>query len=484
MDDTATPGPDDDRTEELSVPIEGGDDADVAALVAERDQLRAEVDELSAQPRPSRWTNRLRRLTAGAMVFLFALSFLDAGVGIWLRRTTLNNDVWEERVVPIGEDPAVQQALATYTTDQLMTTIDPQTYIEDALPERASILAVPLASAVRTYVGDKVDAFFASDRFEQLWRAAAIKSHAEAVALLRGEKTNITATDDSIQINLIPIIDEVLATITKEAPGLVGSDATLPDVTVEDVPDAARERLSKALGVDLDDDFGTLTIYDGGTLKSAQDAVALLDRLVILSLVLTVLFPALALWISPNKRRTLLQLLAAAGIMCIVLRRVLFLLQDQVLDRVKPENQDAADVVLSNLIDPLTSAAATVLWVVGLAGLAVLLSGPYPWAVSLRARVAGTATTLAGAAGDKARDPGTSDWIVLHADALRIGGYVGGVLLLWFVNLSWFTFLLIAALVAGWQIAINRIAPREDDSDTPTPDAGLGTGPGAAQPAP
>jgi hypothetical protein len=77
------------------------------------------------------------------------------------------------------------------------------------------------------------------------------------------------------------------------------------------------------------------------------------------------------------------------------------------------------------------------------------------------------------------RDPQTLAWIVSHADALRLAGYGFGVVMLWFLDLTWLTFLLVAALVAGWQVFLNRVAPPADDSGEQPP---LGP-PGTPQPA-
>ena len=67
--------------------------------------------------------------------------------------------------------------------------------------------------------------------------------------------------------------------------------------------------IGDALGVTLDDNFGTFTVYDDGALSSAQEAVSLTNKLF---WVLVVLVPAghrsATLAISPRRRRTLLQL--------------------------------------------------------------------------------------------------------------------------------------------------------------------------------
>jgi hypothetical protein len=370
----------------------------------------------------------------------------------------LNDDVGSDRVVPIGQDPEVQQALATWTTDQLMATVDPEALFEEALPERGRVLAVPLSSAVEGFVGDRVDAFFASERFEELWARATVRAHEGAVAVLRGERTNVVAGEEEVTVNLIPIIDAVLADILEAAPGLIGSDVDLPEVSVEDVPDEARARLAEALGVDLDEDFGTLTVYDGGKLSSAQELVRFFDRFVVLTTVLTVVTAVAALWVSPRRRRTLLQLVGVAALVAVVIRRVAFTLQDEVVDLVRvDENRGAASVVVSAFVDPLTTAAATVLWVLAAVALVAAVTGPYGWAVRLRDGVSRLAGWVTGAASEGVRDVRSGPWITDHADALRLAGYAFGVLVLWFADLTWWTLVVVAVLVTAWQVVLHQL---------------------------
>ncbi len=87
---------------------------EIARLVAERDQLRAELGERRA-PSPTaapRAPGRPRRIAAVALVVVTSIVFTVAVAGVWARRNALNTDKWVDTVGPIGEDPAVQQALA------------------------------------------------------------------------------------------------------------------------------------------------------------------------------------------------------------------------------------------------------------------------------------------------------------------------------------------------------------------------------------
>ena len=115
----------------------------VAELKAQVDELNQQVEKLAHQRVRK---HRIRKITAVFLVVVFALSFVASGVGIWLQRNTLNDNVWNERVVPLGKDPEVQKALAAWTTRELMKVVDPQALFQEALPERAQILAVPLTA--------------------------------------------------------------------------------------------------------------------------------------------------------------------------------------------------------------------------------------------------------------------------------------------------------------------------------------------------
>lgn len=434
-------------------------DGDVAELRAEVDALQAQVAELQGAP-PK---HRARSIGAVALVILFAISFLAASVGIWVKRNTLNEDVWAERVVPLGEDPRVQAALATWTTDQLIQTVDPQKQIADILTRvspRATILAGPMSSALEDYVRGKVEAFFASDRFEEIWAFAVTQAHAEAVRTLRGDQEAVSAQGDDIVINMIPLIDAVLNEILKEAPGLIGSNVKLPKVSAQEVPAAARARLAKALNRPqlAESDWGIIRINDGGALASSQEAVKIFDKVVVLAVLLTLLTGAGALALSPRRRRTLLQMVGAAAVVCVIVRRASFAAKNQVDQLVKVDtNKGAADAVVSTFVDPLTNSAAIVLWALAAIALIAVLTGPYDWAVRLRHAVFGFTRTAGTTVRDRARDEQTLVWIVDHADLLKVAGYVLGVLLLWWAPWTWWSILLIAALVAAWQLVLARI---------------------------
>ena len=85
--------------------------------------------------------------------------------------------------------------------------------------------------AVEGFVQDQVSSFIASDRFANLWEGAIRVAHEAASRLLRGDSEVVVAEDGQITLNLIPIVNAVLAQITSASPEILGREVDIPDFT-------------------------------------------------------------------------------------------------------------------------------------------------------------------------------------------------------------------------------------------------------------
>jgi hypothetical protein len=431
----------------------------------EIEALRAQLAELQAQVgdsgRPSR--HRLRGFTAVVGVVVSCLLVAGAVLGLWTSRSFLDTDGFVERAGSVIEDPEVRGALSGWLTTEVNQLIDAEEVIAEALPDEARILAAPLGGAVNDFVGNQVRAVVDSDVFAELWTGAVKVAHEAAAAVLAGDSELVDAQQDGIVISLLPVINEVLAQITSLSPEIFGETVDLPDVTVEDVPEEAAQAIGDALGVDLDEGFGTFVVYDDGSLSAAQRAVELIDNLVWLFVIAAPLAIAGTLWVSPRRRRTLLQLTVGLALTMVVLRRVVLVFQDELLDLVqRQENVGAVDAISSTFLDPLLDGARWIGVIALVIGAVAAVSGPYPWAVSLRDWVARFARGAAAAVSDRSEDADTLVWVAGHREALQLGGIVVGVLLLWVLEVSWLGFLVLAALVGAYEFAVSRLADRGD----------------------
>ncbi|HEU0172003.1 MAG TPA: hypothetical protein VFR26_11155 [Acidimicrobiales bacterium] len=435
---------------------------EVARLAEERDRLEAEVGALRAQvANAARPPRRVRRVVAVVLVVVTTIVFTVAVVGVWTRRNALNTDKWVDTVGPIAEDPAVQQALGSWMTTELMTAIDPETFFESVLPEQGQALAGPLTSALRGFVNDRVDTFLASDTFQRLWVEINRRAHTRVVAVLEGDTGNLQIENGKVDLNLVPVLNTVLAEIGKASPEIFGRTVDLPTVSVDDIPEDAVSKVENALGVDLPDNFGQFTVFEAERLEAIQDAVELFDRLVVVAVVLAFLLIALTLWVSPSRRRTLLQLAVGIALGVVLIRRIGLRAEDEVVDLAKPENREAVGVVVGAFIDSLLDATAWILAAAALVAVVALLTGPYPWAVALRRRTASLARALAaavGAATTRRPDEATVAWVVERRELLQLGGAVVGIVVLLLVDLSWLWILLLALVIAAYELAVVRIA--------------------------
>ncbi|HMQ26666.1 MAG TPA: hypothetical protein PKA98_11820, partial [Acidimicrobiales bacterium] len=270
---------------------DGDASAELARLRAEVATLEAKVDRREARRATGRRVRRgARNGVVGVLVVLTAVAFTAASIGVWASRNFLDNEVFASRIGTVIEEQAVQQALARFTTQEVMTLVDVQNLIAEALPERAQILAPTLASGVESFVRDKVEEVFATDEFQRIFETVVNTAHDQAVALLEGKDAEIVqANADSVTLNFLPVINEVLARIGEASPEILGRNIDIPTVTVDDLPDEARDKIGDALGVTLDDNFGTITVYDSGALKAAQQGVELFNQVVWLLVALALL---------------------------------------------------------------------------------------------------------------------------------------------------------------------------------------------------
>jgi uncharacterized membrane protein len=362
----------------------------------------------------------------------------------------------------VAEDVRVQRALGRYITDQAMSAIDPQELLRDALPERAQALIGPITSAVRGFVNDRVDAFLATDTFSRLWVEVNRRAHERVVDVLNGDlPPSLQVEGNDVVLNVVPILNEVLARIGEASPEIFGRTVDLPTVSVDEVPEEAVQKIESALGRDLPDNFGQFTVFDASKLQQVQDAVTLFNRLVVVAVILAVVLFALTLWVSPRRRRTLLQLMVGIALGIVLIRRLGLRLEDDVVGYVKPENRDAVKVIVGAFVSSLLDATAWILAGAAVIAAIALLTGPYGWAKALRRGTVSGAQAAANAARsvlNREPDDPVVAWVGAHREILQAGGIVVGILALLVLDLSWIGLFLLVALVVAYELVVQRLA--------------------------
>jgi hypothetical protein len=430
--------------------------AEVGRLRAERAALERALDEREQGAQRVR-RHRARRLTIGFLVLLSSILVAVTTVTVWSHWLLLDSDHFTNTVAPLPSDPTVANALSLRITSDAFEALDVEQRLADRLPPRLTFIAGPLTEGVQGFVHDRVNQLLRSAGFSNLWREAVHFAHAQAVAVMRGEGNVVSTTDGTVTLNLIPMVDGALQTAQDQISRLLGRDITIPTITSGQLPDAARERLEEALDLHLPDSFGQVVVFRSSAIEQGQRAVKFFDRLVIVLPILALLVVTIALWLSVNRRRTLLQILAGSLLALILVRVVVRWIEADVsgLGRT-PQGQRALHIVAAQIFQGIFE---TTMWLSVAAFVVVavaLLTGPYGWAITTRRQTVSLAKSTV-VAGSRLRTDETVMWIRVHHDALQFGGVIGAVVLLLLLDISWVSFLVVGALLAVYEFVLARI---------------------------
>ncbi|WAL96468.1 hypothetical protein [Streptomyces sp. Je 1-369] len=454
-------------------------------------RLRAEVAALRsrADTRRSGKVRLLvvRRVAAAVLIALAAVLAVTSVVGVWGARTTLSTGRWVDTVDDLPSHPAVNRAVSAYLTDQIFGRLEVEQRLSEALPDRAAFLAPPVTGAVRDYVRTSVSELIATDEFQTLWRTTNRFAHERIVTILEERNKNVRAEGDTVTLNLLPMINNVLDTLEDRLPTLFGKDLDLPRITSGEIPPGLHDRIEDALGVTLPDDFGQVRLYDRGELSQVQEMVLLFKRAVWGIVIAVPVLLALALWISPNRRRTVLQFGLWLVVAVTVLTSVLRAVRDQLLAQVKPgAYREGVRDVLWTVFETLRERGAQLLWLGVAIAVVAYLVGPGRLPVWLRRTVAKGARAFGGLVVRAARrgtGAGARRWVRGHADVLRVGGLFVAVLVALLLA-SWTALLVVALVLLAYEAGVTLLArggpeaaseDRDDaseDRDAASPTAG------------
>ncbi len=442
--------------------------ADLVRVRAERDAPRSGQDPIK---KPRR--RRILRSVVGLLVALSCLLVLLSTTVVWAHRTLLNTPTFVGTVGPVFEDPAVASAVATRATDELFTELHLQARLRDALPPKAGFAAVPITNATKGFVAGELTKVLTSPRFQAVWTGTLTTTHQQLVAVLRGQNTPAVSTSGGyIVLNTIPVINQALGKVSGLASDLTGKHVTLPTITSPEVPQQQVTKLSKALGVPLPSNFGEITLVRSSDLATVRQAVKAFDGLTLVLPLVTIALIALCLWLSVNRRRTLLQLAAGVSLLMIAERRVV--LHEQSVLASAAHNPQLALSVLGDLLHGFFVLTAWILGVALVVLVIALLSGPYRWAAAIRLAVQRAGRAIAGTRGGNRR--GALAWIGSHAAGFQLAGAVVAGILLLIVSVSWLSFLIIGVLLAAYEVCLQRIkpAPPDEASLPPGPNGQVG----------
>jgi len=409
--------------------------------------------------RSARW----RRPLAVFLAVVAALGLVLAVTATWVNRTLLDTDEWVRSVEPLPQDAELQQILGEEVADEILRVIDLTTLIEDLLGPAGRFLAAPAESATRRFIQDATVDVLASPEFEQLWIEANRVAHQQAVRVLRGDAEAVNIVDGQVTLDLVPLINNVIAQISQTTPELFGGAISVPAVTPDEVEQAA-SNLAGALGITLPPDFGQVPVFDAQALTTAQTVVELLDDTQVALWIIFGLAFVGALVASLDKRRTVVLLgvtTTVAAFVVWVARRPLE--SDLLASITNPTGKEAAQIVIEvSLWRNLGPLIAALVVVAVLAAVVAFLIGPSRYAIAFRATVRGLFR------GDRHDQTAASVFLRRHTVAFRIlGAGAALIALLSIPRLTWGWFATILVVLAAYEVSWAYVTPLPPDASSP-----------------
>jgi hypothetical protein len=293
-------------------------------------------------------------------------------VATWAHDEISDTDRYVSTVGPLAHDPAVQSAISTRVTDELVARLNITAVTQAAtnalaqrgLPPRVATslkaLDTPLANAVEGFIGNQVTRVVQSPAFADAWDSMNRTAHEQMVAVLTGKGSNaVSVQGDAVTLNLGPVIDQVKAQLAASGFALANR---VPQINAE------------------------FTLFQSSDITKAQTGFRLLKALArALPWVVLVLI-AIAVAVARHRRRTLIVgSLVVAGSM-LALGLLLNGFRAVYLDAVPSDRlpSDAAAAIYDQLVMFIRLALRAVLVVFLAIALVAWVTGPGPAPVAIR----------------------------------------------------------------------------------------------------
>jgi len=335
-------------------PAADGQDGSPDALQHEVEVLEQENEALRHQVEVTTTPKRRRGRTIGSWVLIVLACLLAvlSVVVVYARNELLNTDTFVATVAPLAKDHAVQTAVATRVSDNLVARTDVEQRVKNALPARAGFLANPITGAVHSATYSITLRLVQSQRFQHLWEQALRQSHEQVDNLLLGNKVGaLQSTNGKVTVDLTQ------------------------------VEKAAKEQLA-ARGLSVFDKVPNYTgnpfvLFQSDQLAKLQRWIRFLNHLALVLPIVSILVFAGAVLLARDRRRGLVHAASGLAVSMAILLIAANVGRNQYLATLSPRQSKAAttaviDTVDASLLDSvrtvlvLAAVVALVAFVVGL----------------------------------------------------------------------------------------------------------------------
>ena len=213
-----------------------------------------------------------------ALIVVASILLVGTTTSVWVKRQALDTDNWVKAADQALDNPAVQDALATYIVDQLYANVDVSKELADQLPDNLQGIAGPIAAAVRQPATLAVEKLLQTSQVQKVWHDANKAAHQKIVDILEDKGTYVDTKNGTVTLELGKLVTAL------------GEQLGLPKAALDKIPA----------------DAGNIKIADSSQLANAQKAVKAIKWMGLILFVVVVLLYALAVFLAKgNRRRTL-----------------------------------------------------------------------------------------------------------------------------------------------------------------------------------
>ena len=350
----------DDTKAEPDQVVDLTDDAELAALKAENEALRAQID---GQPDQGNGVPLWRKIVAGVLAVLAIIAVVAAVEALWVKTTLENEDQFVSTFEPLPMDDAGAAALSAQSADGVVETQAVQGHVTSLLPSELSFVAAPVTESITEILANGANTLIQSDAVTEVWSSTLRVTHIAVSAVLTGNDRALEAENGVVAVNLDAIASEVVARV--EAAGV-----DLPEGSVE---------------------LGTVVIYESDQLGAAQEVAQAISTIGWVLPVIALVLIALAVFASSDRRR-MAMILAFGSAVALLLSLATYRVARNALlgDIEDPLTRDAAEAVWDTTLARLTAGTWALIVLAVIIGIIAWLAGPSERAVRVRTRGAST----------------------------------------------------------------------------------------------
>jgi hypothetical protein len=303
---------------------------------------------------------RWRSFWVGFLIALGSIALSNWLILRWMELYVFDTQTYVETVAPT-KDPAVANALSAYATEKLYSSIDLEAEIRNALPEKASFLAAPLAGQVEVATEKIGTRLIASDQFNSIWIAANQNAHSALIATLEKPQPEFNAEKERVVfgINISPFLEQIRTR-------LQSSDAAT-------ITPTARMQQTGQLAISLREQVQTM-----------RAAYQYSQAMYVLLPLLTIACYLAAIAIASSRWRAVLAISITVTVVTAIELILLKAARPEVLSQVATEYQAAAAVVWDTMTAGFKNVTTNTMLVGVALTVVTMLAGPFSWAQRLR----------------------------------------------------------------------------------------------------